>query len=120
MAKLKPIKIQYAIRYNQLRLGGFKNYDQYLNSKIWEETRDYIYSNRRHECIICFSSGPFNLHHTQYLNIMSTDVEKRAKDVRILCIRCHEDLHKIAKDECVGLGAALKIMKKSYKLLYIQ
>lgn len=107
---LTPMEIQYAIRYKRLKIGGFKTYEDYLQSKIWEETRDYVYSTRKRECVLCFSTESLNLHHVQYLWIIYPDLKRRARDIKILCNSCHLKVHGVAKSQKVGFGKSLKLL----------
>lgn len=67
------------------------DYDKYLNSKAWAETRNKLFEQVGRECI-CGRIAT-QVHHKTYANIGK---ENLLTDLVGLCGRCHGDLHKRA------------------------
>ena len=65
-------------------------YRQYLNSPIWWEKRDRILERDGWRCRICGSTGPLNVHHLRYPEVLGEELDE---DLITLCEACHAEVH---------------------------
>lgn len=63
-------------------------YGVYLGSDAWMRKRDQRLKMDNHKCVtpMCFTTGPFDVHHKSYSNVGDEDVEN---DLVTLCRNCH-------------------------------
>lgn len=74
------------------RKHGYQNYDDYLRSDHWRLLRARFLQNRSHSCA-CGAPG-IQLHHLTYKRLGQENLE----DLEFVCIACHKDKHKRAKN----------------------
>lgn len=76
---------------------GFKSYEEYLNSDIWQNFRKrYFKSRRRKHCMCCRTPNfEVELHHLTYDRLG----KERLADVVPLCREHHEAVHEILKQQ---------------------
>ena len=68
------------------------NYDMYLNSEAWAETREKLFEKVGRQCI-CGDSAT-QVHHKTYENLGKEDI---LKDLVGLCNDCHRNVHQSSK-----------------------
>jgi len=68
---------------------GFKNYQEYLQSTLWEDKAELMKRITR-KCEFCGKKKNLQVHHKHYRNVTN----EQQKDLRVLCKKCHEKLHK--------------------------
>lgn len=83
--RIKQLKKIYRRRNNKLKDLGYENYNQYLNSDIWRETKK---KKKRTKCV-CGSNKKLHLHHKTYERVG----DEHLRDLVWLCKECHEYLH---------------------------
>lgn len=67
-------------------------YREYLSGEHWLVLRDRILTKRGYQCQDCGSTwGRLTLHHLTYVRIG----HEREADLRILCSRCHREVHRL-------------------------
>jgi len=69
--------------------GLWKTYEEYLQSRLWEEKRDFIISLKR-SCEICGSQKGLLVHHLTYEHVGN----ESQKDVQVVCHKCHDEIYK--------------------------
>lgn len=96
--KVKPSRFD---RYREsLRLNGFKNYDEYLQSPLWKAFNDWYRSSVLPQwCLVC-RSRHFVLHHHNYSRVGFEDLW----DVVPLCEQHHAELHKFLDSNGEGVA----------------
>ena len=94
MDKDKKLKLQ-------LKIFGFKTYDEFLSSNLWKEYKNQI--KTVHECRlcrICNSKVNVDLYHISYKNLMNP------QNIAIICNKCYlkqysvDSLNKGIKARC--------------------
>lgn len=68
---------------------GFKSYQNYLDSDMWKDKKDMIFLVKGKRCENCGSKKNLVIHHLHY----ETVGNESSKDVKILCIKCHNEVH---------------------------
>lgn len=100
--KFKRLKLihQYQARNEVLKELGFENYQEYLKSDIWRETKRIWYFKREKKpdywgkCHICGETKGLVLHH---LNYRKKNIETACIKGKIpLCFKCHGELHEFS------------------------
>lgn len=66
-----------------------KEYQEYLSSDHWKETRLKALSIAGNRCQLCSSRDNLNVHHNTYANKGNEDL----KDLVVLCRECHAKFH---------------------------
>lgn len=66
-----------------------KEYEEYIKSNEWQETRQRIFKRDNYRCVKCGASKNLQVHHITYENL---GVEKDA-DLVTLCEKCHNGTH---------------------------
>lgn len=67
------------------------DYDTYLHTNHWRLLRERLYLKYGKTCQRCHKfTKVYQLHHLTYERIG----HERDKDLRLVCIKCHEQLHK--------------------------
>lgn len=80
-------------RDQRVRELGFSDYDEYIHSVRWYETRRrYRASNRPQDCQLCGSTKQIALHHLTYERVGN----ERLDDLLPLCNDCHQLVHALA------------------------
>jgi len=71
-------------------------YRKYLESNEWKILRaKKLKKNNKYRCAICKSNERLNVHHLFYRNNLANT---KLTDLRMLCHRCHELIHKLEKE----------------------
>ena len=68
-------------------------YKHLLEDKRWKEFRLKVMSERGNKCECCGGTHILQIHHTFYIN-GKMPWEYDIKDMRVLCIMCHQKIHK--------------------------
>lgn len=78
----------------QLKLFGFRNYKEFINSSLWKEFRNTLYKmNPPAECSVCKKGSQyFHLHHVTYKRLLDP------KLVKWVCDECHKRVHEDIKN----------------------
>ena len=71
------------------------DYDRYLHSPHWQETKQKRLDLDDHKCVFCKSTEKLNVHHLTYENLNNEDV---LHDLVTLCEKCHKELHEKIKE----------------------
>lgn len=69
--------------------GLFDNYNDYLNSYIWKEKRDFLIKKVGY-CTRCGRRKRLVVHHNTYANIGN----EREQDLDVVCFDCHNRIHR--------------------------
>lgn len=64
-------------------------YQEYLNSPHWKETRLKALKRAGNRCQLCSSTKDLNVHHNTYKNKGHEDLN----DLVVLCRKCHAKFH---------------------------
>lgn len=73
----------------KLKVKSKEEYQAYLNSRKWEETRRRIFKRDGYRCCICGTAKNLCCHHITYENIG----HEKDSDLVTLCNSCHETIH---------------------------
>lgn len=66
-------------------------YNEYLMTRHWQMLRERIYQQRKQTCEKCHKHiSVFQLHHLNYWHLG----REQDDDVLLMCVACHEKLHK--------------------------
>ncbi len=78
------------------------SYDKFLESKYWKFTRFKILENRGRKCSLCNSTKNINIHHRNYSIRGKEWLDRKSRDLIILCQPCHSKHHNILarENEC--------------------
>jgi len=68
-------------------------YKIYLQTFEWDETRKLAYKRANNKCENCGDTKDLNVHHLTYENLGN----ERPEDLKVLCSRCHREIHKIGE-----------------------
>jgi len=74
---------------NTLTALGFKSYEEYLKSYLWENKRKWILEVFNYTCQKCGSKENLNVHHLNYDSVGNENTQ----DVTVLCKKCHKEEH---------------------------
>jgi hypothetical protein len=67
------------------------DYEAYLQTRHWLELRLRIYELRKHACQRCHKQiSVYQVHHVNYIRLG----KERDSDVQLVCVKCHEIIHK--------------------------
>jgi 5-methylcytosine-specific restriction endonuclease McrA len=66
---------------------GFESYQDYLNSYLWQEKKNYLIE-KKCACEICGSKNSLLVHHKSYFNVGNED----SRDIQVLCKDCHNKI----------------------------
>lgn len=66
-----------------------KEYEEYIKSKEWQETRQRIFKRDNFRCVKCGGSKNLHVHHITYENLG----EEKDADLVTLCEKCHNGTH---------------------------
>jgi len=67
-------------------------YQAYLNSNEWQETRRRIFERDNFRCVKCGESKNLQVHHITYENLG----EEKDADLVTLCDKCHKSTHELS------------------------
>lgn len=68
------------------------DYNKYLQTKEWIETRGKRLLIDNYMCVFCGNKNHLHVHHKTYKNLRNEDVEN---DLVTLCKVCHEKIHRL-------------------------
>lgn len=90
---------------NKLLDLGFKNYDDFLYSELWQKTKSKFFNWRlrqgKHQsCEFCNSINYLVVHHMTYVRVGN----ERMEDLLLICRDCHTGVHELHKK----IGGRLK------------
>ena len=66
-----------------------KEYEEYIKSSEWQETRQRILKRDAFRCVLCGTTKNLHVHHITYENLG----EEKDADLVTLCDYCHKRLH---------------------------
>lgn len=90
MQRRKRRPTSYDVFHENLRLQGFRDYNDYLHSETWRRFNElYRQSQLPQKCLAC-GFPEFILHHWTYERVTFENLS----DVIPLCAKCHEKLHR--------------------------
>ena len=111
--KKNILKIQYGTR-NRLLKNHDMVYKEFLSSKIWLETKEYVRQFPEYQsCNVCGSKSNINIHHASYRHMFNNNLKKRKQGLVCLCNHCHLAIHELSQLNNYGLRQAIKKYKKS-------
>ena len=70
-------------------------YREQLLDKRWRAYRDFVFIAKGKECEHCSSKKNLQIHHLKYIDGYNA-WDYSAKDVVVLCSRCHKKIHNIS------------------------
>ena len=76
---------------NMVQALGFKDYNEYLDSWIWKDKRDWIIEARGGKCEECGSIKSLNVHHLTYEHVC----QEKSNELIVLCKKCHNKAGKL-------------------------
>lgn len=96
----KPPKPRTPFLDSKLGALGFKSYDNYLSSRLWQDTRCRYWEDPStpKECL-CGETKGLALHHLTYRRLG----RERLSDLRALCRSCHTDIHVLSRQGLIKL-----------------
>lgn len=77
-------------------------YQAYINSKEWQETRQRIFNRDNFRCVKCGCSKNLQVHHITYENLG----EEKDADLVTLCDKCHNSIHSLTTNDYLALAYA--------------
>ncbi len=77
-------------------------YQAYLNSNEWQETRQRIFKRDNFRCVKCGCSKNLQVHHITYENLG----EEKEADLATLCDKCHNSIHSLTTNDYLALAYA--------------
>lgn len=83
----QTLKTKYIKRNKLLKKGGFKSYQDFLESETWEELKN---AEKGEYCEECFSTEDLHLHHVNYSDL--------SDNLITLCKDCHRAIHDKEKE----------------------
>lgn len=94
----------------------FMNYKDYLKSDYWQTFRQVAYKVFNHSCHFCKSRNYLNVHHTNYYKTTLRTGKGRNKPrwFLVVCRSCHFSIHRIQKEENVGVYKATREFRNRY------
>ena len=60
-----------------------------MQSQYWFDLKQYRLALANYVCESCGTSGPLELHHVDYSNLLAENIN----DVRVICRQCHQAIH---------------------------
>ncbi len=72
-----------------MRITSKMDYQKYLQSEHWQNTRKTALTDRNYRCEKCGRRGPLHVHHLTYANLGA----ERPEDLQVLCEQCHRWEH---------------------------
>ena len=97
-------------RDNSLKKAGFKSYDEFLKSELWQSIKKKASSKTTFQyCWLC-SRTDVDLHHLHYKRL--TQKTNALKDIVPCCREHHKQIHDLAKAKKTSVKAAsTQVMK---------
>ena len=77
-------------------------YQAYLNSNEWQETRQRIFKRDNFRCVLCGCSKNLQVHHITYENLG----EEKDADLVTFCDKCHNSIHSRTTNDYLTLAYA--------------
>lgn len=65
------------------------DYHEYLRSEQWQAVRLKAFEHYGRKCLTCGKTENLHVHHNSYKNFKNESL----KDVRVLCEKCHDEVH---------------------------
>lgn len=62
---------------------------EHMQSQYWFDLKQYRLALANYVCESCGTSGPLELHHVDYSNLLAENIN----DVRVICRQCHQAVH---------------------------
>ena len=62
---------------------------EHMQSQYWFNLKQYRLALANYVCESCGTSGPLELHHVDYSNLLAENIN----DVRVICRQCHQTVH---------------------------
>ena len=62
---------------------------EHMQSQYWFNLKQYRLALANYVCESCGTSGPLELHHVDYSNLLAENIN----DVRVICRQCHQAVH---------------------------
>ena len=62
---------------------------EHMQSQYWFDLKQYRLALANYVCESCGTSGPLELHHVDYSNLLAENIN----DVRVICRQCHQTVH---------------------------
>ena len=62
---------------------------EHMQSQYWFDLKQYRLALANYVCESCGTSGPLELHHVDYSNLLAENIN----DVRVICRQCHQAIH---------------------------
>lgn len=81
---------EITFRFKSVSNNKRKAYNEHLRSKQWFEFKASVIKDRGFKCELCKSQKDLELHHLSYKRFGN----EQAKDVMLLCHKCHLKAHK--------------------------
>lgn len=80
------------------------NYNEYLKTKHWRETRNKFKSKTWNRCFICRNKDSvLDVHHKRYKRYGSSILfNEKHNDLRLLCRDCHIKIHRFCLEEILA------------------
>lgn len=75
-------------------MAKYISYTEYLQSDHWNKKKNEALSHYGGSCVLCSSKSYLNVHHRNYNNLW----HELMSDLTVLCAKCHDSYHKIAKE----------------------
>lgn len=69
---------------------GFASYTGYLHSAHWKGLRRRVLTRDGWRCRLCGSKKELQVHHDQYIDLMSDEIWH----LKAMCRRCHQRIHR--------------------------
>lgn len=67
----------------------FLDYNEYINSEMWQQAREYALKRDGYKCVKCGSAKNVQVHHLVYKNIPY----EKPGDIVTICKECHKKIH---------------------------
>lgn len=102
---------EYA-RRNKILNSKSITYQEFLKSPKWEKARERIFKRDGKLCRICKSTKNLNVHHNNY---NERNLSGGIRCLVVLCNICHNEVHKIAKQNGWYYKKVVKSLTKRFK-----
>jgi len=108
------VQSQFIARNRRLKRKKM-TYDEFLKSRKWKETRDYLKKFPEYQsCTICSKTTNIDLHHMTYTKMFKPGLKRHKQTICALCRTCHGLAHSMCNEKGYGLRQVIKLMKKEY------
>lgn len=93
----------------------YKKYVEYLKSPQWEDRKRKYFKNKEKKCWGCGSTNRVQLHHKTYTSLY----QEKDHHLVPVCGKCHDKIHKMARDIDIGMRENKWSHNKKWHLYYI-